>query len=90
MLNRILLLSLFLFLYACSSKNNKLNNDRKSRNDFLAYYNTFFTAEKSFNEAEKLIQLQNDRENLSNQINSLLDLAIKYCLIILLISNRLK
>ena len=82
MLNRILLLSFFLFLYACSSKNNKFNNDRKSRSDFLAYYNTFFTAEKSFNEAEKLIQLQTDRENLSNQINSLLDLAIKNCLII--------
>ena len=82
MLNRIILLSLFLFLYACSTKNNQLNDDRKSRNDFLAYYNTFFTAEKSFNEAEKLIQLQTDRENLSNQINSLLDLAIKNCLII--------
>lgn len=82
MFNRILMLSLLLSLFTCSSRYTQLQNDRKSKNNFLAYYNTFFTAEKSFNEAEKLIQLQTDTANLSIQINNLLDLAIENCLII--------
>ena len=82
MFNRILILSLLLSLFTCSSRYTQLQNDRKSKNNFLAYYNTFFTAEKSFNEAEKLIQLQTDTDNLSVQINNLLDLAIENCLII--------
>ena len=82
MLNKILFLSFIFLLFTCSSRKDQFNNDNKSKNNFLAYYNTFFTAEKSFNEAEKLIQMQTDKDNLSTQINNLLDLAIQNCLII--------
>ena len=71
----------FLFFLSCSSNSKKVS--RGSGNNFLAYYNTFYMAEKSYNDALDLIQSQSDNQNKNTtQINNLLDIAIKNSLII--------
>lgn len=71
---------LILFFLSCASKEDTVINDKKSSNNFLAYYNTFFIAEKSYNDALDLMQTSND--NLSSQVKQLLDAAINNALII--------
>ena len=71
----------FLFFLSCSSNPKKVS--RGSGNNFSAYYNTFYMAEKSYNDALDLIQAQsNTQTKNTTQINNLLDIAIKNSLII--------
>ena len=51
----------FLFFLSCSSNPKKVS--RGSGNNFSAYYNTFYMAEKSYNDALDLIQSQSDNQN---------------------------
>ena len=65
--------------YSCSTS----ASIKKSSNSFLAYYNTFYSAEKSFNDALKIIsenQLENDE--IPSSAISLLEQAISNSLII--------
>jgi len=78
----LLIASLF-FLSSCSNKKENIVNDKKSKNNFLAYYNTFFIAEKSFEQALGLIQTKNvNDKNITSQIEKLLDDAIRNSLVI--------
>ena len=70
----------FLLFFSCFNPN-KIDN--KSGNNFLAYYNTFYTAEKYYNDALEIIQLNESKgEQISSQALSMLDDAIKNALII--------
>ena len=70
----------FLFFLSCSSNS---KNNRGSGNNFKAYYNTFYMAEKNYYDALELIQSKADNKtNNSTQIDNLLDIAIKNSLII--------
>ncbi|MBS82556.1 MAG: hypothetical protein CMD65_00280 [Gammaproteobacteria bacterium] len=70
----------FLLLYISCSNSNK---PRGSDSNFLAYYNTFYVSEKSFQEALKIIQENNDEDNkIPEQALVLLQEAIKNALII--------
>jgi len=77
---------LSLFFLSCASKDDSVINDKKSKNNFLAYYNTFFIAEKSFEDALELMQTNTNNnilaDNLSTQVKKLLDAAINNALII--------
>ena len=64
----------FLLLYISCSNSNK---PRGSNSNFLAYYNTFYVSEKSFQEALKIIQNDADDNKIPDQAVVLLDEAIK-------------
>ena len=76
-----------LIINSCSSSNINVKNTKKdkSSNDFLAYYNTFYTAEQSFNKAIDLIDSQYEDVNskIPAEALNLLDISIKNSLIIL-------
>ena len=75
-------ISFLLFLSSCSSSDSK-NNIRGNGNNLRAYYNTFYMAEKSYNDALELIQAtSNDNKQNITQIENLLDIAINNSLII--------
>ena len=69
----------FLLLYLSCSNSNK---PRGSSSNFLAYYNTFYTSEKSFHEALSIIKEDNDDDEISDQAVLLLNEAIENALII--------
>ena len=69
-------------VFSCSTKQEKKSNF-KSKNNFLAYYNTYFMAEKNFNDALEIIQSNiNQDKAVMQQADKLLDLAIENALII--------
>ena len=68
----------FLFLSCFNSKPNQ-----GSDSDFLAYYNTYYASEKSFNEALDIIESTDLETNkMSDEVLSLLEEAIENSLII--------
>ena len=74
------ILFLFIFFFSCSN-GNKIK--KTSSNNFLAYYNTFYMAEKYFNDALEIIQLNESEDNsIPSQALTLLDDAIQNALII--------
>ena len=71
---------IFLLFFSCFNSN---KIDKKSSSNFLAYYNTFYASEKYFNDALKIIQLnESESDKIPSQALSLLDDAIKNALII--------
>ena len=71
----------FLFFLSCTSSSKKKISG--TGNNFKAYYNTFYMAEKSYTDALELIQSKSDNKTQnSTQIENLLDVAIKNSLII--------
>ena len=77
---RILILSFLLLISACSNPNKKT---RGSKSNFLAYYNSFYMAEKFFNEA--IIEIES-MENVDGEITSkaknLLETSMENALVI--------
>ena len=74
MLNKkihLLIVINMIFFYSCSTS--KVRAD----NDFLAYYNTFYSAETSFEKAQKIIDSSPPNVEISKSTIELLDLAIK-------------
>ena len=70
----------FLLFFSCFNSN---KIDKKSSSDFLAYYNTFYMAEKYYNDALEIIQLnESEAEKIPTQALSLLDDAIENALVI--------
>ena len=53
------------------------NNNNNSDNNFLAYYNTFYSAEISFAKAVEIIDSNNDADKIPNEALLLLDNAIR-------------
>ena len=77
---RYSILLLFTLFFSCSN-GNKVG--KKSSNNFLAYYNTFYMAEKYFDDALEIIQLNESADNsIPSQALTLLDDAIQNALII--------
>ena len=69
-----------MFFVGCFNTN-KIN--KTSSSDFLAYYNTFYMAEKYFNDSMNIIQLDESGENkIPSQAITLLNSAIENALII--------
>jgi hypothetical protein len=69
-----------MFFVSCFNTN-KIN--KTSSSDFLAYYNTFYMAEKYFNDSMSIIQLDESGENeIPSQAITLLNSAIENALII--------
>ena len=74
------ILFLFTLFFSCSNGNKV---EKKSSNNFLAYYNTFYMAEKYFDDALEIIQLNESEDNsIPSQALTLLDDAIQNALII--------
>ena len=68
-----------LIIYACSNS----ASIRKSNSSFLAYYNTFYAAEKSYKDAIEIIVLdQSTNDVIPSSAVTLLDQAIENALII--------
>ncbi len=68
-----------LIIYSCSNS----ASIRKSKSSFLAYYNTFYAAEKSYNDAAEIIALdQTNNDEIPSSAISLLEEAIENALII--------
>lgn len=66
--------------FSCSNPDKSI---KKSSNDFLAYYNTFYMAEKYFKDALDIIESNQDNTDaLSLETKNLLDKAIQNSLII--------
>ena len=76
MYKHILLLLLFV-IQSCSNP----NKSNKSDSDFLAYYNTFYMAEKYYEEALEIIKV-NQNEILPKEAEDLLNKAIENSLVI--------
>ena len=73
--NIFLLYVLFALLltFSCSSKKNKNSN-----NNFLAYYNTFYSAQKNFDDAIDILSKTNSIDNkIPSTVSTLLDKAIE-------------
>ncbi len=69
-----------MFFVSCFNTN-KIN--KTSSSDFLAYYNTFYMAEKYFNDSMSIIQLDESGENeIPSQAITLLNSSIENALII--------
>ena len=79
MSNRFIILFIIFFVFSCSS----LKNTRKIDSNFFAYYNSFYMAEKSFDEAIKEIESMEDVDgDISSKAKKLLEEAVKNSLII--------
>ena len=79
MIIRLSILLSILFFTSCSNP----NKSRVSNSNFLAYYNSFYMAEKQFNEAIEIID-KNEKYNdeISEQAKSLLKESIQNALIV--------
>ena len=80
MISKGYVITLFSFLlFSCFNS----NISQESESDFLAYYNTFYAAEKSFNEALEIIESSdNESFKISEQAILLLEQSIENALII--------
>ena len=76
---RFVILTIILFVFSCSNS----KKSRKADSNFFAYYNSFFIAEKSFNEAiEDIESMEEVDGNISSKAKNLFEEAIKNALII--------
>lgn len=79
MINKKYVIGFFsFFLFSCFNS----NANQSSNSDFLAYYNTFYAAETSFNEAIEMIDSSNDSDKIPEQAKLLLEQSMQNSLII--------